>query len=79
MFPTIFSIALNGLGANTGQGSGILCMAIVGGAIIPFVQGFVADNAGLQPSFVVPMVCYGFILYYGLRYAKAFQAPSVAR
>ncbi len=77
MFPTIFSIALHGLGARTGQGSGLLCMAIVGGAIVPFAQGFVADSAGLQPSFIVPMLCYGFIAYFGLRYAKAFQgAPA---
>jgi FHS family L-fucose permease-like MFS transporter len=76
MFPTIFSIALHGLGARTGQGSGLLCMAIVGGAIVPFVQGFVADSAGLQPSFFVPMLCYGFIAYFGLRYAKAFAAGS---
>ncbi|MFY2763833.1 sugar MFS transporter [Arenimonas sp. MALMAid1274] len=72
MFPTIFSIALHGLGARTGQGSGVLCMAIVGGAVVPFAQGYLADNVGLQPSFVVPMLCYGFILYFGLRYARVF-------
>jgi FHS family L-fucose permease-like MFS transporter len=48
MFPTIFSMALHGLGRHTGQGSGILCMAIVGGAIVPFVQGALADTIGLQ-------------------------------
>ncbi len=79
MFPTIFSIALHGLGARTGQGSGILCMAIVGGALVPFVQGYVADNAGLQPSFFVPMACYGFILYFGLRHARVFLEPTPAR
>lgn len=79
MFPTIFSIALHGLGLRTGQGSGILCMAIVGGAIIPFIQGFVADSAGIQPSFLVPMLCYGFILYFGLRYARVFLGNDAAR
>ncbi|GAB3739634.1 sugar MFS transporter [Silanimonas algicola] len=78
MFPTIFSIALHGLGVRTGQGSGVLCMAIVGGALVPFVQGYVADTAGLQPSFLVPMLCYGFILYFGLRYANAFQDKPAA-
>lgn len=78
MFPTIFSIALHGLGVRTGQGSGVLCMAIVGGALVPFLQGYVADTAGLQASFVVPMLCYGFILYFGLRFAKAFQGPGAA-
>ena len=77
MFPTIFSIALHGLGAQTGQGSGVLCMAIVGGAIIPFAQGFVADHVALQPSFLVPLLCYVFILYYGLRNARTFAGmPS---
>ena len=70
MFPTIFSMALHGLGRHTGQGSGILCMAIVGGAIVPFVQGALADSIGLQTSFFVPAACYGFILYFGLRYAR---------
>ena len=69
MFPTIFSMALHGLGRFTGQGSGILCMAIVGGAIVPFIQGAVADGAGLQPSFLVPAACYLFILFYGVKYA----------
>ncbi|MFS1524327.1 sugar MFS transporter [Microbulbifer sp. 2304DJ12-6] len=65
MFPTIFSLALRGLGGHTCQGSGVLCMAIVGGAIIPLLQGLVADNAGIQVSFLVPLLCYCFIVYYG--------------
>ncbi|MEG2899042.1 MAG: sugar MFS transporter, partial [Massilia sp.] len=69
MFPTIFSMALHGLGKFTGQGSGILCMAIVGGAIVPFIQGILADTVGLQISFLVPAACYLFILYYGVKYA----------
>ncbi|MFL6672290.1 MAG: sugar MFS transporter [Massilia sp.] len=70
MFPTIFSLALHGLGKFTGQGSGILCMAIVGGALVPFAQGALADHIGLQLSFFVPAACYLFILYFGLRYAS---------
>jgi FHS family L-fucose permease-like MFS transporter len=70
MFPTIFSMALHGLGRHTGQGSGILCMAIVGGAIVPFVQGWLADRVGVQPSFFVPAACYGFILFFGVKYAN---------
>ncbi len=69
MFPTIFSMALHGLGKYTGQGSGILCMAIVGGAIVPFIQGAMADSIGLQPSFLVPAACYLFILFFGVKYA----------
>jgi MFS transporter, FHS family, L-fucose permease len=67
MFPTIFALGLQGLGKRTGEGSGLLCMAIVGGAIVPVVQGFFADHIGLLPSFVVPLVCYLFIVFYGLR------------
>jgi FHS family L-fucose permease-like MFS transporter len=75
MFPTIFSLALHGLGRHTGQGSGILCMAIVGGAIVPFVQGALADSIGLQPSFFVPAACYAFILYFGIKYANLHREP----
>ncbi len=75
MFPTIFSMALHGLGKFTGQGSGILCMAIVGGAVVPFVQGMFADTIGLQPSFMVPAVCYLFILYFGVKYANLHKQP----
>jgi FHS family L-fucose permease-like MFS transporter len=74
MFPTIFSMALYRLGKFTGQASGILCMAIVGGAVVPFVQGLLADSIGLQWSFVVPAACYAFILYFGLRFAGLYGA-----
>lgn len=65
MFPTIFTLAIEGLGKNTAQGSGILCMAIVGGAIIPLLQGGLADKLGLHHSFILPILCYLYIAYYG--------------
>jgi len=74
MFPTIFTMALHGLGKFTGQGSGILCMAIVGGAIVPFAQGALADSMGVQMSFLLPAACYAFILYFGLKYASMYKA-----
>ena len=67
MFPTIFTLAIAKLGRHTGEGSGVLCMAIVGGAIIPVVQGFFADTMGILMSFFVPAICYGYIVYYGLK------------
>jgi|TARA_R110001583_G_scaffold30706_4_gene105810 FHS family L-fucose permease-like MFS transporter len=70
MFPTIFSLAINGLGKHTSQGSSILCLAIVGGAILPLIQGFLADSIGLQNSFFLPIICYVFIAYYGLSGSK---------
>ncbi len=65
MFPTIFTLAIDGLGKHTGQASGILCMAIVGGAIVPVVQGFLADSIGIQHAFILPVLCYAYVAFYG--------------
>ena len=70
MFPTTFSLAINGLRQHTSQGSGILCLAIVGGAILPLIQGVLADSIGLQNSFFLPIICYVFIAYYGFSGSK---------
>ncbi|MGE5410134.1 MAG: L-fucose:H+ symporter permease [Clostridiales bacterium] len=67
MFPTIFTLAIDGLGKHTGQGSGILCMAIVGGALIPLLQGVFADSIGIHHAFILPVLCYLFIAYYGTK------------
>ncbi|HEX5046876.1 MAG TPA: sugar MFS transporter [Gammaproteobacteria bacterium] len=77
MFPTIFALALNGLGKHTGEGSGVLCMAIVGGALVPVLQGYFADHVGLLHSFVVPLVCYVYIFYYGLSGHRPVSKPAV--
>lgn len=65
MFPTIFSLASEGLGPLAKQGSGLLSMAIVGGAIIPFITGHIADWRGLEFALLVPALCYAGILCYG--------------
>jgi len=67
MFPTIFTLAVDGLGKHTGQGSGILCMAIVGGAVIPVLQGVFADRIGIHHAFFLPALCYLYIAYYGFK------------
>ncbi len=67
MFPTIFTLAVKGLGSLTSKGSGLVCQAIVGGAVIPLVQGVAADTIGIQLSFIVPMLCYIYIGWYALR------------
>jgi MFS transporter, FHS family, L-fucose permease len=67
MFPTIFTLAIDGLGKHTGQASGILCTAIVGGALLPVLQGFFADNIGIHHAFFIPVICYIYIAYYGLK------------
>jgi FHS family L-fucose permease-like MFS transporter len=67
MFPTIFTLAIDGLGKHTGQGSGILCMAIVGGALIPVLQGAVADAIGIHHCFIVAALCYVYVAWYGAK------------
>jgi FHS family L-fucose permease-like MFS transporter len=69
MFPTIFSLASEGLGVRAAEGSGLICMAIVGGAVIPPITGRTADVGDLQIALVVPALCYIGILLFGL-YAR---------
>ncbi|MCK9409155.1 MAG: sugar MFS transporter [Bacteroidetes bacterium] len=65
MFPTIFTLGIDSLGKLTSQGSSVLIMAIVGGAIIPLGQGALADTVGIQTAFIIPAVCYLYIVFYG--------------
>ena len=79
MFPTIFALALEDLGDYTAQGSGILCTAIIGGAVVPLVTGVVADWRGLTFSLLVPAVCYLVIAIYGIYSRRnAFAKPGLA-
>jgi FHS family L-fucose permease-like MFS transporter len=67
MFPTIFTLGIEGLGPLTGEGSGMLNTAIVGGAIIPFVQGFIADRMGIHHAFFLPAICYLYIVFFAIK------------
>jgi MFS transporter, FHS family, L-fucose permease len=67
MFPSIFTLALAELGKHTTQGSGILCTAIVGGALVPALQGTLADSTGLRIAFILPVICYAYIAWYALK------------
>jgi MFS transporter, FHS family, L-fucose permease len=67
MFPSIFSLGIEGLGPLTGKGSGLLVMAIVGGAIIPVAEGALADRIGIHHAFILPALCYIYIAFYGYR------------
>ena len=71
MFPTIFSLATKNLGKFTNSASGILCTAIVGGALIPVLQGKIADDFGMMISYVAPAVCYLYIVFFALKGYKA--------
>ena len=70
MFPTIFSLGEAELGSLSGTGSGLLNMAIVGGAILPVIQGAIADHVGLHHAFVLPVLCYLYILFFALKGSK---------
>lgn len=70
MFPTIFALGIERLGPMTSKASSLLIMAIVGGALIPYIVGVLADHIGLQHAFFVPLLCYLYIVFYGLSGSK---------
>ena len=76
MFSTIFTLAVAGLGRLTEEASGLLCAAIVGGAVIPLLFGYVADHSGLRWAFALPVLCYAYILWYGLRGSRSAGTPA---
>ena len=78
MWSNIFSLAIDGLGALKSQGSSLLVMAILGGALLPPLQGIVADHMGIQFSFIVPMLSYVYIAFYGLYGYRAGKPKTEA-
>lgn len=77
MWPAIFTLAIAGLGKYTSQGSSLLIMAILGGALIPPLQGLLADAKGVQFSFVLPIVCYVYLAYYGWKIPKLLTKQQI--
>jgi len=77
MFPTLFTLGIEGLGPMTAKASSLLVMAIVGGAVIPLLQGLLADRTGVQPAFVLPLLCYAYIAWYALQGSR--QTPASGR
>ena len=78
MFPTIFTLGIASLGPLTGKGSGLLIMAIVGGAFLPVLQGALADSIGIHLAFIMPALCYLYIVYYGLRGSRVVRPGFAA-
>ena len=76
MFPTIFSLGTHGLGKYTSQASGIICSAIVGGALIPVAQGAFADTIGLLPAYFVSAICYAYIVFFALKGYKVDEKTA---
>ena len=76
MFPTIFSLGIAGLKSNTKPASSLLVMSIIGGAIFPVIMGNIIDRFGddIQIGYVVPMICYAFVLYFGIKGYKPSHA-----
>jgi FHS family L-fucose permease-like MFS transporter len=74
MFPTIFTLGIDRLGPLTGKASSLLIMAIVGGAVIPLLQGVLADRIGIQQAFVLPLLCYLYIGFYGVNGSRLDDA-----
>ena len=77
MFPTIFTLGIAELGPLTGDGSGLLIMAILGGALIPPAQGWIADHIGIHHAFILPAICYLYIVYYALKGSKPVTTALV--
>ena len=77
MFPTIFALSIKNLGPLTKRGSSLLVMAILGGAFFPAIMGRISDAWSIQKAFVVPLLCYVFILYFGLSGYKPSPAPEL--
>jgi MFS transporter, FHS family, L-fucose permease len=78
MFPTIFALGIERMGPLTGKASSLLIMAIVGGAVVPYLQGVLADNIGIHHAFVLPLLCYAYIVFYGMSGSKIRNAPVQA-
>src|SRR5712692_5651996 len=77
MFPTIFALSVKNLGVYTKLGSALLVMSIIGGAIVPAVMGYISDVSSIQKAFLVPLVCYAYVLYFAVRGYKP-EGPTEA-
>jgi len=78
MFPTIFALGIFGLGSRAKKASAFIVMAIMGGAILPKLMGYVADRTDISRGFIVPMVCFGIVAFYGLSWSKLSKADGLA-
>jgi FHS family L-fucose permease-like MFS transporter len=77
MWPCIFTLSIAGLGKYTAQGSAFLIMMILGGAIIPPLQGKLADILGIQPSYWVAVFCFAYLLFYTYRTKSALNKQGI--
>jgi FHS family L-fucose permease-like MFS transporter len=77
MWPCIFALSIAGLGQHTNQGSSLLVMMILGGALIPPIQGYIADVTGIHASYAVPVVCFAYLAFYGWKVRRVLRASGI--
>src|ERR1700736_1866724 len=78
MFPTIFALSVKNLGVYTKIGSALLVMSIIGGALVPALMGYISDTSSIQKAFIVPLICYAYVIYFALRGYKPLAISSSA-
>jgi FHS family L-fucose permease-like MFS transporter len=79
MFPTIFALSLKNLGDLTKRGSSLLVMSIIGGALVPALMGRISDVTNIRTAFLVPVICYAYVIYFALSGYKPTAVPAVPR
>jgi len=79
MFPTIFALSIKNLGALTKRGSSLLVMSIIGGALVPAAMGSISDMSNIRVAFVIPLICYGYVIYFALSGYKTSAATTKAK
>ena len=77
MFPTIFALGIFGLGARAKKASAFIVMAIMGGAVLPKLMGYVADKFDMSRGFIVPSLCFAFVAFYGFNWSRFSKAESL--
>jgi FHS family L-fucose permease-like MFS transporter len=79
MFPTIFALGIHGLGVWAKKASSFIVMAIMGGAVLPKLMGYVADRSDISRGFIVPLFCFVLVACYGLSWARLSKAESLGQ
>ncbi|REC42202.1 MULTISPECIES: sugar MFS transporter [Chryseobacterium] len=77
LWPCIFALAINGLGKHTNQGSGFLIMMIMGGGIVSFIQGYVADMTNIHFSYIVGVICFAYLAFYAIRVSGILKSQGI--
>jgi FHS family L-fucose permease-like MFS transporter len=77
MWPCIFSLSIAGLGKFTNQGSSMLIMMILGGAIIPPLQGYISDLTNIHISYVIPVICFAYLAFYGWKSKRVLKSQGI--